>query len=107
LKASKIKAYAQRPRHFVHLSATENERDSASNKQLGCKTSGLVSLVAMVGGSSKAMDGVHGRHGWCPHQPSIDAMAGIIGAHGFWQHERVMVSLDAMVGVLTNHLHLI
>jgi len=30
----------------------------------------LVSPVAMVAGSSKAMDGVPGRHGWCPHQPS-------------------------------------
>ncbi|WP_160328879.1 hypothetical protein [Pseudomonas aeruginosa] len=49
MKASKGKADAQRPRHFFHLSATENERDSASNKQLGCETSGLVFLVAMVG----------------------------------------------------------
>ncbi|MGG5905507.1 hypothetical protein, partial [Sphingobacterium daejeonense] len=30
----------------------------------------LVSPVAMLAGSTNAMVGVPGRHGWCPHQPS-------------------------------------
>jgi len=64
----------------------------------------IVSLVVMDGESSRhgwcphqpsidVMHGVPGRHGWCPHQPSIDVIYGAPGRHGWCPHQPSSVEL--------------